>query len=221
MNKTHLFYLLVTVSIFSCGTQNISKTNFEKPARVVSDGNTARINAIDNLIKKLVSDKKTVGFSFGIQIGEATPIIKEYGLANLEKGLPVKSTDQFRIASVTKPITATAILKLVELGELSLNDRINKFFPDYPNGQNISIYQLLSHTSGIPNWWDGGMPGSTPKSFPMCDSPHMYLQQMKNGSLFAPSEFFKYSNSGYILLGEIIEIVSGIKYDEFLKKGHF
>lgn len=207
--------------MLSCSAQNLIKKNSGNAETVVSDSNMARIEAMDSLIRNLVSNKQAAGFSLGIQIGETSPIIREYGLANVEKNLPVKSSDQFRIASVTKPITAAAVLKLVDMGKLSFNDRIDKFFPDYPNGENISVYQLLSHTSGIPNWWEGGMPGNTPASFPMCDSPHIYLQKMGNGSLFKSSEFYKYSNSGYILLGEIIEIVSGRTYDEFLKENIF
>lgn len=173
------------------------------------------------MIQKLILSEKTAGFALGIQIGDEEPIIKEYGFADLSANRKVKAIDQFRIASVTKPFTAAAIFKLVDLGKLSLSDHINKFFPDYPNGANISVYHLLSHTSGIPNWWDGGMSEDVPKEFPMCDNPHQYLQGMKNNALFQPGEFYKYSNSGYVLLGEIIEIVSGQPYEDFLKQNIF
>lgn len=162
--------------------------------------NIAKIHELDSLIQNLISDKKTAGFAFGIQIEDAKLITKEYGFADLGASRRVSSTDQFRIASITKPFTATAILHLVELGKLSLTAHVDKFFPTYPNGKNISVYQLLSHTSGIPNWWEGGMPENGPKNFPMCDNPHQYLQKMKNGSLFEPGEFYSYSNSGYVLL---------------------
>ncbi|HYF69178.1 MAG TPA: serine hydrolase domain-containing protein [Ohtaekwangia sp.] len=175
-----------------------------------------KINKIDSLLQQLISDKKTVGFAFGIQIGDAEPITKEYGLAHLSTGKRVTPTDQFRIASITKTFTATAVMKLIELKKLNLTDSLTKFFPNYPNGENISIYQLLSHTSGIPNWWDGEMSGNVPNDFPMCKKPHQYLQGMKKNALFAPGEFYSYSNSNYVLLGEIIETVSGQSYESFL-----
>jgi CubicO group peptidase (beta-lactamase class C family) len=181
----------------------------------------ARINKIDSLIQKLISEKKTPGFALGIKIGDSKPITKEYGFADLGANKKVTSEHQFRIASLTKPFTATAILKLVELEKLSLADKIDKFFPLYPNGKNISIYHLLSHTSGIPNWWEGQLPQNVPKDFPMCDSPHQYLQAMKNHALFEPGEFYKYSNSGYVLLGEIIEITSGQDYEKYLQENVF
>jgi len=96
-----------------------------------------------------------------------------------------------------------------------------KFFPDYPNGEEITIYQLLSHTSGIPDWWESGIPKNTPSDFPMCAQPHLYIEQMEIMSLFEPGTFFSYSNTGYVLLGEIIEIVSMMKYEEYLNRNIF
>lgn len=222
MKKIHFIFLLIAILTISCQTANkVNKQADVKTAEAETDSNLEKINKIDSLIQKLIAEKKTAGFAFGIQIGDNKPITREYGFANLEKQIKVKSTDQFRIASLTKPVTATAILKLIELGKLSFDDTIDKFFPKYPNGQNISIYELLSHTSGIPDWWEGGIPENAPKNFPMCEKPHQYLQEMKKGSLFEPGTFYKYSNSGYILLGEIIEIVSGMSYDEFIKENIF
>jgi len=181
-----------------------------------SKGDLVKIKKIDSLIRKLIAGEHSPGFALGIQVRDEEPIIKVYGFADLRNHVKVTLSHQFRIASVTKPFTAVAILKLVELGKLSLEDKIDKFFPTYPNGENIAIYHLLSHTSGIPNWWEGQMPANVPGSFPMCDSPHRYLQQMKNHALFLPGKFYKYSNSGYVLLGEILEKVAGQKYEEFL-----
>ena len=222
MRTTKLVLFLISISIISCRTESKKKEQTtEKTIEIVSDFNNSKINELDSLIHKLVSEKKTAGFALGIQIGNAEPITKEYGFADLETNKKVKPFHQFRIASITKPFTATAILKLIEMKELSLDDKLDEFFPNYPNGQNISIYQLLSHTSGIPNWWNGGMPENEPKNFPMCKNPHQYLQEMKNISLFEPGEFYKYSNSGYVLLGEIIEKISGQSYEKFLSENIF
>jgi D-alanyl-D-alanine carboxypeptidase len=183
--------------------------------------NTARITEIDRLIRQTVTDGKAAGIVFGIQIADELPLTREYGLAEISTGRKVAPGDQFRIASITKPITAVAVLRLIELGKLSLTDPITRFFPDYPNGNGITLYHLLSHTAGIPNWWEGGLPGNTPADFPMCAQPHRYLQAMKSAALFPPGSQYSYSNSGYVLLGEIIEIVSGQSYESFVAQNVF
>jgi D-alanyl-D-alanine carboxypeptidase len=183
--------------------------------------NARQIQQIDSVIQSLITNKKSAGFMLGIQVKDEKPFFKEYGVTDVQTQDPVKPSSIFRIASVTKPITATAIMCLIEKGQLSLTDRLSKFFKDFPNGDKITIYNLLSHTSGIPNWWDGGMPSNEPKDFPMCPQPHLYLQHMKNTSFFEVGTKHAYSNSGYVLLGEIIEIVSGMSYEKYLQNHIF
>jgi len=176
---------------------------------------------IEKLLDQLIIKKSSVGIDWRMEVDTVIAVNKHFGFSNYETKRPLNQDSKFRIASITKPFTATAILQLVEKKQLSLTDRINKFFPDFPNGDNITIYHLLSHTSGIPNWWEGEMPKSEPANFPMCETPHLYLQQMKKLELFQPGEAFSYSNSGYVLLGEIIELISKMKYDKYLKKNIF
>ncbi len=182
---------------------------------------TARLAEVDSVIQGLVNDGATAGISVAIQSGDGPMITKVYGVTDTASQRRVRPDDSFRIASVTKPITAAAVLKLVQLEKLSLEDPITRFFPEYPNGARITIHQLLSHTSGIPNWWDGELPSGTPQDFPMCPQPHRYLEKMKNASQFEPGTFYRYSNSGYVLLGEIIEIASGRTYEQFLTEHVF
>jgi D-alanyl-D-alanine carboxypeptidase len=75
------------------------------------------------------------------------------GRADVELGVPLDSQSVFRIASITKTVTATTVLKLIGAGKLSLNDRLSKFAPDFPKGENISVAQLLGHTSGVSDGW--------------------------------------------------------------------
>jgi D-alanyl-D-alanine carboxypeptidase len=179
------------------------------------------INKIDSLVQTLITSKKSVGFMLGIKENNKTTILKNYGVKDLVTKKNITNDCEFRIASVTKPITAVAVLTLVEKGKLNLTDTISRFFKDFPNGNKITIYQLLSHTSGIPNWWEGEMPKDEPKDFPMCKEPHLFLQRMKTPSFFEPGTKHYYSNSGYVLLGEIIEIVSGMKYGKYLQENIF
>jgi D-alanyl-D-alanine carboxypeptidase len=183
--------------------------------------NASTIQKIDSLVQSLITNKKSAGFMIGIQTGTDKPYLKEYGVTDVQTKRPVKTSSIFRIASVTKPITAVAVMSLVEKGKLSLTDKLSTFFKDFPNGDKITIYHLLSHTSGIPNWWEGGMPSDEPKDFPMCQQPHLYLQRMKTTSFFEPGSKHSYSNSGYVLLGEIIERVSGMSYEKYLQSTIF
>lgn len=145
---------------------------------------------------------------------------KGYGMANIELGVPIKPEMVFRIGSITKQFTAAGILMLVEEGKISLDDEITKFIPDYPTGGNkITIHNLLNHTSGIKTYEVTKSYDSTiRKDF----KPGEFMDVFKNEPMdFKPGEQFSYSNSGYFLLGIIIEKVSGKTYEEFIKKRIF
>jgi len=141
---------------------------------------------------------------------------KGYGLANIELKVPVEPDMVFRLGSVTKQFTAVAILMLAEEGKLSLQDEITRFLPDYPTqGKKITVENLLTHTSGIKNYTD------LPEWLPL-QRKDMTLGELidlfKNQPLdFAPGEWWKYSNSGYVLLGAIIEEASGKTYADFVQ----
>ena len=146
---------------------------------------------------------------------------KAFGFANVELEVPMKQEMVFNIASITKQFTAVAILQLVERGKLSLQDEITKYLPDYPvNDQRITIENLLTHTAGIP--------GPAPEAMARLQARRdvVSLQEIiatfKNRPLdFPPGTKWSYSNNGYILLGAIIEKVSGSSYSEYLEKNIF
>jgi len=143
---------------------------------------------------------------------------KGYGMANIELGVPNTPEMKFQIGSITKQFTATAILQLQEKGLLNLDDPITKYLPEYPKetGDRISIHHLLSHTSGIPNYTD--MPDlMANKALPV--SVDELLSTFQDKPLdFEPGEKYKYSNSGYVVLGAIIEAVSGKTYEDYLQE---
>ncbi|BAZ23557.1 hypothetical protein NIES4073_44460 [Kalymmatonema gypsitolerans NIES-4073] len=143
-----------------------------------------------------------------------------YGMANYELDVPNTPQTKFRLASITKQFTAMAIMQLQEKGLLNVDDSINKYILDYPEtGKQITIHHLLTHTSGIPNF----------TSFPdyletmMIPAPlEKIIARFKDKSLeFEPGEKYNYSNSGYILLGYIIEKVSEKAYETYLKEKIF
>ncbi|HYL78450.1 MAG TPA: serine hydrolase domain-containing protein [Bryobacteraceae bacterium] len=154
--------------------------------------------------------------------GGKTILEKGYGMANIELGVPNGPDTKFRLGSITKQFTATAILQLEEQGKLSVNDLACKYVAECPESwKAITIHQLLTHTSGIPSYTNG--PEFTkPRMMRIPLSPMEVLTLTKDKPLeFQPGEKFKYDNSGYVFLGVIIEKVSGEKYADYLKKHIF
>lgn len=219
--KISKYLFLLILSIFVCCKTETKKNTVQNEVELISVHNQSKVDYIDSLFQDLVSEKKSPGIVFGIKIDAAEPIVKSYGLSNISTDRKLDVNGQFRIASITKTFTSTAILMLVQQGKLSFDDTIEKFFPDFPKAEEITIYSLLSHTSGIPNWYEVEMPASTPSDFPMCETPHKYIQEMEKLFFFEPGEYYYYSNSGYVLLGEIIEQLSGGTYGQFLKENIF
>jgi CubicO group peptidase (beta-lactamase class C family) len=145
---------------------------------------------------------------------------KGYGMANFEDEVPNTSQTKFRLASITKPFTAAAVLLLQEKGKLSLQDSVCKHLPDCaPAWQPITVERLLAHTSGIPDY----------VSFPdfmqtlglHSTPPEMIARLREKPLLFTPGERFSYSNSNYYLLGQIIENISGKPYALFVRENIF
>lgn len=138
-----------------------------------------------------------------------------YGMADLEHSVPIRPEAVFKIGSVTKQFTAVAILQLVEDGKLKLTDPVSQHLPEFaPQGDAISLEHLLTLTSGIVNYSE--VPAG--KSLSLRDaSPEAITDLFRSEPvLFAPGAQWKYGNSGHILLGRIIEKVSGLSYAEYL-----
>lgn len=143
---------------------------------------------------------------------------KGYGKADFDKGIPNTKQTKFDIASLTKQITAFSIMQLQEKKLLDVNDKIEKYLPSFPHGNEITIHQLLSHTSGLPEH-------STEfdiKKFSPSNKNFGIEGKDENVKLsFAPGTSFQYSNAGYILLGYIIEKVSGKTLDVYFSENIF
>src|SRR6266404_5400199 len=143
-----------------------------------------------------------------------------YGLASIEYEVPNTPQTKFRLGSLTKQFTAMAVMMLQERGKLSVLDSICKYLPDCPEScQPITIHHLLTHTSGIPNF---GYSLNQVEQVGLSSLLTRHMEQLRRLTLeFKPGAQFRYSNSGYILLGHIIEKASGEPYDVFMRKNIF
>lgn len=144
---------------------------------------------------------------------------KGYGLANMEWNIPNQPDTKFRLGSISKQFTALLIVKLAEEGKLKLDVPITTYLPDYPKatGDKITIHHLLTHTSGIPNYTSA--PNFLKEKAKNPYSPADFVKTFSNLPLeFKPGEKFAYSNSGYFLLGYIIEKITGKTYEQYLQE---
>lgn len=175
--------------------------------------------AIDALMKKQI---KPDGPGATVLVAKnGVPVFrKAYGLADIELKVPMAPEDVLELGSITKQFTAVGILMLMEQGKLTLDDDITKFLPDYPTGGNrISVRNLLNHTSGVRDYT------SMPEWLPLWRkdmAPGELIDLFKNQPPdFKPGERWSYDNSGYILLGAILEKASGETYQDFIRKHIF
>lgn len=145
---------------------------------------------------------------------------RAFGLANVELDAPMRVDSVFKIGSITKQFTAVAILQLAEQRQLSLKDDITRFIPDYPTGgRKITIDHLLTHTSGI---WDYSKMDDVAKRGAMDFTPGEMIDHFKNQPMrFDPGTKWEYSNSNYVLLGAIIEKITGKTYGAYLEQNIF
>jgi CubicO group peptidase (beta-lactamase class C family) len=144
------------------------------------------------------------------------------GMANMEWNIPNAPDTKFRLGSITKQFTATLILQLVEQGKIKLDGKLSDYLPDYRKdvGDKVTIHQLLTHTSGIPSYTSqpGFFENVSRNPYKVAD----FVKKHTSGDLeFEPGSKFSYNNSGYFLLGAIIERVTGKSYEQVLKENIF
>jgi len=157
-------------------------------------------------------------FSGAVLVAQKGVILYNQGLGQADVELNVHNTlnSVFEIASLTKHFTAAAVMLLAEQGKLHLTDKLSRYIPDYPKGDSVTIKMLLSHTSGIKDL-------TTLPDYPTFSkqslTPEAVIALFENQPYdFSPGSRFRYSNSGYVLLGYIIEKVSGMTYPDFMDK---
>lgn len=203
-------FLFAVLLIAGCGRQTQTDTGS-------TDINS--VQKIDQMLSAAFSPGEPGSSVIAVKGGE-TIFRRGYGLADLEFQIPVEPDMTFRIGSLTKQFTATAIFLLIEQGKMSLDDKITKYFPDCPPDWNeITVEYLMTHASGLKDYtrleeW---------QNLAKEDLSHeRMIEILKNQELlFPPGDHLYYSNSGYYLLGMIIEKISGQSYGDFIQANIF
>ncbi len=174
---------------------------------------------IDQMLSNVFKSQEPGAAVIAMHQGE-TVFRKGYGMADLELAVPIEANMIFRIGSVTKQVTAVAVFMLMERGVLSLNDKITRFFPESPeNWQKITVEHLLTHSSGLQSYSDVKEWEKLAKEDV---KPGQIVELIKYEKLlFSPGDHLYYSNSGYFLLGDILEKVTRQKYGDFIQEQIF
>lgn len=179
----------------------------------------AQSERLEAVLSKLFSPEEPGAAVLVLKDG-GTVFERGYGLASLGTRRPIDSETNFRLASVSKPFTAAAVMLLVRDGRLSYDARLSDVFPDFPAyGREVTVRYLLNHTSGLPDYEDL-MPPADP-SIPVeraqiRDAGVLELLKKTSTPLFPPGTKWRYSNSGYVLLGLVVEKASGLPFGRFL-----
>lgn len=187
-----------------------------------SENQTAK--KIKDIEDKLETMSKQVGYSGTVLIAEGEEIVleKAYGFANLAHQVPNKINTKFGIASMGKMFTAVAIMQLMEQKKLNLQNRVGELLPDYPNvtvRDSVTVEQLLVHTSGLTDFFNEKFEYRAKHTVRTIDDYFILFKE--DDLLFSPGSQFSYSNAGYIVLGMIIENLTGETYYDYVKKNIF
>ena len=222
MNKIIAFFLLALTTVAACkkesplATQNGTQS-FKFPEKTAQS------------LEQYMKEQEQAGFSGTVLVMQKGQVLLRKGYGKANGSIDNTPETKFRIGSITKQFTAACILQLAEAGKLSVNDKLSKYFPDFPRGNEVTIHMLLNMTSGIKTYTD-------PSNFDISKGLEPVIEEIqtlskekdkmiafiqKLGYEFSPGTKYSYSNSNYSLLGYIVEKVSGMLYTEYLQQNIF
>ncbi len=185
----------------------------QESLEMVSDVISSDYSSLAESLETYLIEQKFNGVAL-VASGNDIILLKGYGLANVEQQEEMTVNHQFQIASVSKSFVAVSILQLVEAGKITLDQTIDKYFPEMPNAEFITIHQLLTHTSGLYSGDDltnySQMTTVDEIIAPAFKASNLYYEE--------PGTYSIYSNLGYDVLGAIIEQVSGQPYEEYVEE---
>jgi CubicO group peptidase (beta-lactamase class C family) len=200
--------LCCVLAVVLAGTPACRSASSQDPARAET------VARLDSLSQAFVSNGEAPGLAIFVLRGADTLLLRGYGYANLEDSVPVTPRSVFRIGSLTKQFTAAAVMQLVEERRIALDDAIQRFLPSYlTHGHRVTIRHLLTHTSGIPSYTSLDQ-HDVNRAMPADSLIAVFSQEPFD---FAPGGEYRYNNSGYFLLGLILEQVMEQPYNQIVE----
>jgi len=179
------------------------------------------VKRLDSIAAAPVKNHAVAGMAVAVVKGRDTLLYKGYGYSDLENDVRVTPATVFRIGSITKQFTSSAVMQLVEQGKVGLDDDATKYLPNLKtHGQHILVRNLLNHTSGIPSYTDIGAPFANVSRLDLSHDS-LYALVANDSLMFAPGSHFYYNNTGYYLLGVLLERITGKPYGEYLQEKLF
>jgi CubicO group peptidase (beta-lactamase class C family) len=175
---------------------------------------------VDTAVEKIIGFAKVPGMSVAVARDGTTIYAHAYGYANVAAKTPATVETHYEIGSITKQFTATAVLQLKEAGKLSLSDTLARWIPEYKRAAQVTIRQLLQQTTGIPNYTDVDGFEKIASQKPASFAAILALIDKKPLE-FQPGSRFTYSNTNYILLGEIVERASATSWESYIRERIF
>jgi len=197
--SSNLNILIVLLSVFAVSTISYSQAD-----------------KVDVVIKDLMQKNKIVGLQLAVVKNNSIVKTSHYGLANIEDSIAVDNETVFSINSMTKSFTGVAIMQLVEKGLLKLEAPISTYLDSLPKTwQNITVKQIATHTSGIPDIWE------KPEHMWSDNSAMLFKKIKEQPIVFQPGEEQRYNQTNFLLLGMIIEKISGQSFEKFVIENQF
>ena len=194
----------------------ISAEAHAEPPKPPDPPKTFDVSAIDAYVAAVVRDQGIPGLALTLVRDGKVVLARGYGKRSLGDGSPVEPDTAFAIGSVTKQFACACVLLLAEEGKLSVDDKVAKYFPDLTRAGDITLYQLMTHTSGYPDFYPLDFVDRRLQKPIAVDA---VIKEYAGGKLdFAPGARWSYSNTGYLILGRVVEKVSGESFGTFLDR---
>lgn len=227
-------FLILSICIFAFNNSDSTKDNeildknikedksdkLSIPVECYSENSTKNVShKLDSLLKRI---NKRHDFHVAVLVAKNKKIVyqNQIGYADFRKKTPINNESVFQLASVSKQFTAAAIMQLKEKNKVKLTDSVNAYFPDFPY-KNITIKNLLNHTSGLPKYFWVAEHEWKENKAPTNTDLMKVLPTSKAQRFFKPGRNFDYSNTGYFVLASIVEKVTGTSFNKYLQKNIF
>jgi len=191
----------------------------QQPTTAPATTRAELVARLDSLARDFLKEAPAIGATVAVVRGSDTLLLTGVGERDRDRHLPAETGTIYHIGSITKQFTSAAILRLVDAGTLSLADSLGKLLPQYPQWRNVTLRQLLNHTSGIHSYTTSG---EWPRHWKEDLKPAAIVDFVAKDTFdFAPGTQWRYNNTGYMLLGMVLERTTGVPYAEYIRRTFF